>query len=418
MGKAASVKVLHLSISDGGGGAAMGAYRLHRGLLGAGVDSEMLVLRKVTEDPSVHRLATRLNLGGRALRRLADFQLRRDLKAYPRNNDGGHWSLNLHHNWPLASAVNSFGADIVNLHWVGDGLLPIAQLPDIRASIVWTLRDMWVFSGGCHYAGDCLNYLDACGHCPQLRYPSKRDISWRVNRLKKRTWSRLPLTIVTISEWLAECARASSILGDRRIEVIGNPIDPLIYKPLDRAASRHAFNLPQHKKLILFGAIGGASDRRKGFSYLADALKLGIADGETELVVFGSARPETLDVGLPVHQLGRFHDEVSLGMLYSACDVYVLPTTQEALGKTLMEALACGTPCVAFAGTGPDDMIGHRFDGYLAQMKDGADLAAGIEWALAQDWSRADLHARIVARYGVERISERYVNLYESLIDA
>ena len=410
------MKVLHLSISDGGGGAAMGAYRTHRGLQGAGVESEMLVLRKVTEDPSVHRLSDRLKRWGRAQRRLADFKLRRDLNASPRNNDGGHWSLNLHRGWPLASAVNSFGADIVNLHWVGDGLLPIAQLPDIRSSIVWTLRDMWAFSGGCHYAGDCLNYHDACGHCPQLRYPAKKDISWRVNRLKKRTWSRLPLTIVTISEWLAGCARASSILGDQRIEVIGNPIDPRVFKPLDRAAARAAFNLPLDKKLILFGALGGASDPRKGFSYLAEALTFGIADGETELVLFGSARPQTLDVGLPLHQLGRFHDEVSLGMLYSACDVYVLPSTQEALGKTLMEALACGTPCVAFEGTGPDDMIGHRLDGYLAQMKDSADLAAGIEWTLAQSWSREDLHARIVARYGVERVSEQYVRLYESLI--
>jgi len=408
------VKVLHLSIGDGGGGAAMGAYRLHRGLLGAGVDSEMLVLRKVTEDPTVHRLADRLNRWGRARRRLAERRQQRRLSINPRLEGSAHWSLN-QFVYPIASAINTFAANIVHLHWVGDNFLPIEQLALIEAPIVWTLRDMWAFSGGCHYAGDCLNYRDACGKCPQLRHPSKRDISWRVNRLKQRAWSQLPLTIVTISEWLAERARASSILGDRRIEVIGNPIDPRVFKPLDRAASRYAFNLPQDKRLILFGAIGGASDRRKGFSYLADALKLGIAEGETELVVFGSARAEALDVGLPARQLGRFHDEVSLGMLYSACDVYVLPTTQEALGKTLMEALACGTPCVAFAGTGPDDMIRHRLDGFLARMKDGADLAAGIEWALAQDWPRADLHARIVARYGVERISERYVKLYESL---
>lgn len=410
------MKVLHLSISDGGGGAAMGAYRLHRGLLGAGVDSEMLVLRKLTADPSVHRLADRFNRWERARRRLAERRHQRSLGGNPRLEGSAHWSLN-QFDYPIVAIINSFAADIVQLHWVGDNFLPIEQLAMIEAPIVWTLRDMWAFSGGCHYAGDCLNYIDACGHCPQLRYPAKRDISWRVHRLKKREWAQVPLMIVTISEWLAECARGSSILRDRRIEVIGNPIDPLVFKPLDRAASRQAFNLPQDKKLILFGAIGGASDKRKGFSYLADALNMGIADGQTELVLFGSARPEAIDVGLPVHQLGRFHDEVSLGMLYSACDVYVLPTTQEALGKTLIEALACGSPCVAFAGAGPDDMIAHRLDGYLARMKDSADLAAGIEWVLAQDWSRADLHARIVARYGVERISERYVKLYESLVD-
>lgn len=403
-------------MSDGGGGAAMGAYRLHRGLRQAGVESEMLVLRKVTEDPSVHRLADRLNRWERAQRRLAEGRHQRRLRDNPRAPGSGHWSLNLF-NYPIASVINSFGSDIVNLHWVGDNFLPIAQMAGIRAPIVWTLRDMWAFSGGCHYAGECLQYRAHCGDCPQLVAPSANDISARVHFSKRRAWSSLPLTIVTISEWLADCARSSSIIGDRRFEVIGNPIDPGVFKPLDREASRRAFNLPLDKLLILFGAIGGTSDRRKGFSYLAEALTMLPNDVQSELVLFGSARQEKIDVSRPVHQVGRLHDEVSLSALYSACDVYVLPTTQEALGKTLMEALACGTPCVAFAGTGPDDMIGHQQDGYLARMKDSADLAAGIKWTLSHSWPREDLQTRILDKYGVERISERYVKLYESLVD-
>jgi len=410
------VKVLHLSISDGGGGAAMGAYRLHRGLRQAGLESEMLVLRKVTEDPSVHRLADRLNRWERAQRRLAEWRHQRWLGKTPQVTGSGHWSLN-QFNYGIAKAINAFEADIVQLHWVGDNFLPIGQMARIRAPIVWTLRDMWAFSGGCHYAGGCHQYRAHCGDCPQLVAGSANDISARVHATKRRAWSSLPLTVVTISEWLADCARSSSIFGDRRIKVIGNPIDPRVFKPLDREASRRAFNLPLDKQLILFGAIGGTSDRRKGFSYLAEALTMLPNDGRTELVLFGSARQEEIDVGRPVHQVGRLHDEVSLSALYSACDVYALPTTQEALGKTLMEALACGTPCVAFAGTGPDDMIGHQQDGYLARMKDSADLAAGIEWTLAQTWPREDLQARILEKYGVERISERYVKLYESLVD-
>ena len=376
----------------------------------------MLVLRKVTEDPSVHRLSDRLNRWERAQRRLAGRRHQRRLSGNPRVSGNGHWSLN-QFNYPIAEAINSFASDIAHLHWVGDNFVPIRALNKIRAPIVWTLRDMWAFSGGCHYAGDCLNYRAQCGDCPQLDDGSANDISARVHAEKRSGWSEARLTIVTISEWLADCARASSILGDRRIEVIGNPIDPSVFKPLDRGAARAAFNLPLDKPLILFGAIGGASDPRKGFRYLAAALeKLGDG-GEAELVVFGSARHEKIGVGRPVHQVGRLHDEVSLSMLYSACDVYALPTTQEALGKTLMEALACGTPCVAFEGTGPDDMLGHRLDGYLARMKDTADLAAGIKWTLAQTWSREELRGRILERYGVERISERYMELYQSLIN-
>ena len=410
------MKVLHLSTSDGGGGAALGAYRLHRGLREYGVQSEMLALRKVTEDPTVHRLSSRLNRWGRAQRRLAEGRHRQRLGDNPRAPGSGHWSLNLF-NYPIASVINSFEADIVNLHWVGDNVLPIAQLEKIRAPIVWTLRDMWAFSGGCHYAGDCVNYQAACGNCPQLVNCADNDLSAKTHAAKRRAWAKLPLTVVAISEWLAACARSSSLLGDKRIEVIGNPIDPNVFKPLNRRTARQAFNLPLDKKLILFGAIGGTSDRRKGFRYLAEALGKLKNDEPVELVVFGSARKEAIEVDAPAHQIGRLRDEVSLSMLYSACDVYVLPTTQEALGKTLMEALACGTPSVTFDGTGPNDLLAHQVDGYLARMKDSADLAAGIKWTLAQAWSREELRQRIVQRFGVEQISERYVKLYESLID-
>jgi glycosyltransferase involved in cell wall biosynthesis len=412
--EASLVKILHVSISDGGGGAAMGAYRLHRGLRQAGVQSEMLVLRKVTEDATVHRLSSLLKRWGRAQRRLAARRHQRRLGDNPRVAGSGHWSLNLY-NYPIASVINAFAADIVNLHWVGDNFLPISQLQKIRAPIVWTLRDMWAFSGGCHYAGDCINYQHACGNCPQLVNRAENDISAKASAAKRRAWSKLPLTVVTISEWLAECARSSTLLADKRIEVIGNPIDPTSFKPLNRETARQAFNLPLDRKLILFGAIGGTSDGRKGFRYLAEALGKLNSDDPVELVVFGSARQETIDSHLPAHQAGRLHDEVSLSALYSACDVYVLPTVQEALGKTLMEALACGTPCVTFEGTGPNDIVAHQLDGYLARMKDSADLAAGIKWALAQAWSREALRRRIVQRFGVERISERYVNLYKSL---
>lgn len=409
------MKVLHLSISDGGGGAALGAYRLHRGLRQAGLQSEMLVLRKVTEDPSAHRLSDALSRWQRARRRLAERRHQRRLSGNPRATGSGHWSLN-QFDYPIASAINAFAADIVHLHWVGDNFLPIGQLGKIRAPLVWTLRDMWAFTGGCHYASDCRNYRAGCGACPQLDDGSAQDISALVHAKKRSEWSKLSLTAVAISEWLADCARASSILGDRRIEVISNPIDPRVFKPLDRRVARDAFNLPPDKPLILFGAIGGTGDLRKGFKYLAEALTKLADDGRAELVLFGSERHETIDVGRPAHQVGRLRDAVSLSALYSACDVYVLPTLQEALGKTLMEALACGSPCIAFAGTGPNDLVAHRLDGYLARMKDSADLAAGIEWTLAQSWSREALRRRILERYGVERISQRYVELYESLI--
>ncbi len=409
------MRVLFVSATDRAGGAGIGAYRLHQSLQRAGVESEMLVLRKVTSDPAVHRLSSRLPRWQRARRKLAERRHKRRLRVNARQPEAGHWSLN-QFSYPIAVAINAFDADIVHLHWLGDNYLPIGELASIKPPIVWTLRDMWAFTGGCHYAGDCLRYRESCGSCPQLRAGSPHDISARIIRQKREAWADLPLQFVTISRWLADCAAASPLLKGRRIEVIGNPIDPGVFKPLDRTAARRAFNLPGDKRLILFGAIGGTSDRRKGFNYLRDALRGMGRDSGVELVVFGGDGRADLEIGLPTHQVGRLGDEVSLCLLYSACDVYVLPTLQEALGNTLIEAQASGTPAVTFAGSGASDVIQHRVNGYLARHRDRADLLAGIEWTLAQSWSPQDLHRDIISRFGERQIAERYIRLYQLML--
>ncbi len=408
------MKVLFVSASDRIGGAAIGGYRLHQALQREGVHSEMLVLHKVTADPSVHRLAPHLDRLARARRRLGAIRHARRLRDNPRTAESGYWSLNLFA-YPIADVINSFGADIVHLNWVGDNYLPIRELAKIKAPTVWTLQDMWAFTGGCHYAGDCLAYQKACGNCPQLVAGAADDMSARAMREKRLAWSQLSLNAIALSNWLADCARASALFKDKRVEVIGNPIDPEFYKPLDKMESRRAFNLPLDKQLILFGAVGGTSDKRKGFRFLREALD-GITAENVELVIFGSAYDEDLQLGIATHQVGRLQDDVSLNLLYSAADVYVLPTVQEALGNTLVEALACGTPCVTFDGSGAVDIVQHRRSGYVARLKDCADLLTGIEWVLARSWPAQDLHKSIIARYGNRHIAGQTIKLYQSLL--
>ena len=409
------MKVLQIATSDRAGGAAIGAYRLHQALRGAGIASDMLVLRKVTADPHAHRLSAYLSRWQRAGRRLAERRHHRRLAANPRQPESGHWSLNLY-GYPIAEVINSFKPDIAHIQWVGDNFLPVSELAKIQAPIVWTLQDMWALTGGCHYSGACTRFHADCGDCPQLVAPASTDISYRVSRSKQRHWAEASMAVVCLSRWLAECARASAVLKGRRIEVIGNLVDPSVFKPNDKAAARRAFNLPADKKLILFGAIGGTSDRRKGYRYLHEALAGVADDGDTALVIFGGEQKAELQLPLPVHQVGALQDEVSLSLLYGACDVYVLPTLQEAFGNTLVEALASGTPCVTFDGSGAVDIVRHRHNGYVARLRDREDLLRGIEWTLAQAWYSEKLHEDIVARYGASQVARQYVALYQSLL--
>ena len=150
------MKVLTISATDKIGGAGIASYRLHQALLRSGLAAEMLVWRKVTADPTVHRLAGRLNRWQRARRRLAERRHRLALDKHARKAGSAYWSLN-HRSYPVSAAINSFAADLVHLHWIGDNFLPIAEFAKIKAPIVWTLHDMWAFTGGCHYAGTCTN---------------------------------------------------------------------------------------------------------------------------------------------------------------------------------------------------------------------------------------------------------------------
>jgi glycosyltransferase involved in cell wall biosynthesis len=410
------MKVLHLSTSDIEGGAARAAYRLHQGLQQIGVPSEMLVRAKFSGDPAVKAQKNLLTKLGPPLNGLpVQFYSQRDRSTM----FSPQWVPD-----KIRGSVTTLKPDIVNLHWVCNGYLDIKTPAALNRPLVWTLQDMWPFTGGCQYSQDCQGYEEACGHCPQLQSQRAADLSRWVWRRKQRAWKRLNLTIVAPSHWIAECARASSLFGDRRIEVIPFCLDTHKYKPIPKQTARELLNLPQHKQLVLFGALAATKDRRKGFHLLLPALQYlshsGLQD-QIELVVFGSAPPDNpVNLGFPAHYLGHLNDDLSLAIVYAAADVMVVPSLQESFGQTGSEALACGTPVVAFDATGPRDIVDHQQTGYLAKPFDVEDLAQGIAWVLAEPGRHQTLcrqaRAKAEQEYPLERQARQYAALYEDIL--
>jgi glycosyltransferase involved in cell wall biosynthesis len=183
--------------------------------------------------------------------------------------------------------------------------------------------------------------------------------------------------------------------------------------------------LPQDKQLILFGSLKATGDKRKGFHLLQPALrdlsKSGWQD-RLELVIFGASEPDNPpDFGLKAHYLGTFSDDLSLALVYSAADVFVLPSTQENLANTVMEAIACGTPCVAFNIGGMPDMIEHQKNGYLAQAYKNEDLAQGIAWVLENEERHQKLSHRACEKaqqeFTVEIQARRYLSIFTEICD-
>lgn len=405
------MKALHINTDESRGGAARSANRLYAAQRIVGTDARMLVLRRSTRDPNVDSVP--LNRLQRLIRRRVIHLDRPSKRAYPEYR-GGDWSTG-RVSTPVLGYLERARPDVVNLHWLGGGMLSVEALARIRAPIVWTLHDMWAVTGGCHYAGSCVLYRTGCGSCPQLRSTQPRDISASTWERKRRSWRDLNLTIVTPSRWLADIVKESPILGGYRTEVIPNAIDTQVFRPFNAAFARDVLRLPQDKTLILFGA-QHIDDERKGFAYLSKALALLPERDDVELVLFGVSQP-ALETNLKAHHVGTIDNDRLLALLYSAADVFVAPSVQDNLPNTVMEALTCGTPSVGFHIGGMPDLIDHQQSGYLARPLDAEDLAHGISWSLA---NRAALgeHARAeaVSRYDSMQIAARYVGLYTEII--
>jgi glycosyltransferase involved in cell wall biosynthesis len=413
------MRIIHLSTSDITGGAARAGYRLHQGLLQNNITSKILAQQKESNDASV------IGPVSNPVRGLANFKRSFDhlpKLLYPRRK-----STIFHFQWVpemLKKKIKTQYPDVVHLQWICGGFLNISTLPRINKPIVWTLHDMWPFTGGCHYSGVCQGYKKSCGKCPQLGSNLEHDLSRWTWRRKAKAWQNLNLSLIAPSHWMKVLSQQSSLFRDRPTEVIPYGIDTDLFSPKDRKTVRSYLGLPRDKKLILFGAVNPLSDRRKGFHLLSLALQQFTKTStceETELIVFGASNPlNPPNFGLKSTYLGRLYDDISLALVYAACDLFVVPSVEDNLPNTIIEAMACGTPCAAYRIGGISDMVSHKKNGYLAEPFSVEDLAAGIQWIIEDDARRQELSTearkKITADFNLEQVANRYITLYKKII--
>jgi glycosyltransferase involved in cell wall biosynthesis len=411
------VKVALVNADDGIGGASRASYRLYRGLLAEGIDARLFVRAKRSDDEGVRGPVGFWDTGMARLRPLATGPL---LALYDRARAGVH-SLNLvptrlHHR------IEADRPDLVHLHLLSKETISIREVGRIDRPIVWTLHDMWTFCGTEHYTEDGPSARFRNGYAS--RFAAGLDLDRWTWRRKLKHWDVDRMTVIAPSRWMATLARESALLRRCRIETIPNGIDTAVFKPIDRRIAREILNLPLDRRLVLFGAMRATSDRRKGFEYLKaalDRIAVGPLRHVVELVVFGATAPRSPErFGLKTHYVGQINDEVALALLYASADAFVAPSRQDNLPNTVMEALACGTPCVAFRVGGLPDMIVDRENGYLAEPFVADDLAAGIIWLL-EDEDRAlrlSTNARetAVASFRLDQQAAATAALYRSLL--
>ena len=300
-------------------------------------------------------------------------------------------------------------------------MLSIRDIGRIQKPIVWTLHDMWAFCGAEHYTDDH-RWRDGYRRDNRPIHESGFDLnrwSWK----RKCTHWQKRMHIVTPSQWLADCVRQSALMREWPVSVVPNPIDIERWKPVEKSLSRELLGLPPEVPLVLFGAMGGGRDPRKGFDLLGavlEHLRHEPRSSGMELVVFGQREPQSPPkLGFPVHYTGHLHDDLSLCALYSSADAMVIPSRLDNLPNTGVEALACATPVIAFQTGGLQDLVDHHNTGYLAKAFDTEDLANGIAWVLAQrETGRLSEKAReqALARFAAPLVATKYRAVYEHAV--
>lgn len=422
------MKIVLVSTYDAGGGAAIACYRLAQALIGHGHQVNMLVGKKTKTDTlfvaanttyfSNKNLLARFSIERFML--LLKLKFKKDIFQF----STGYFGQNIHEHPAVLEA------DVVNLHWVHHNFLStnaIGELQKTNKPIVWTLHDMWAFTGGCHYTAGCNHYTISCGNCPYLRSPSANDLSAQIWKSKKKMLRPGRIHFVSCSKWLASEVGKSGLLANERVTAIANPIDIGLFKPLDKLASKKALNLEPNKFHILF-ASANTKDERKGFIYFKAALEKVLAthpgiEQHIEVVIFGKMEEEiklALE-GISVHFLGSISSSETIVAVYNAADIFVIPSLQDNLPNTIMESLACGTPVVGYATGGIPEMIVHQDNGYLCPPKSIDELAAGMLWVFNHpNKEHLQNNARnfVVSHYQHSVIAAQYTTAYQNAFAA
>ena len=416
------MRVLIINTSERTGGAAVAANRLMEALNNNGVKAKMLVRDKETTNLSVCTLPQTWRLRWHFLwERLCiwlHLHLKRELL----------FEIDIANCGTDITTLPEFKeADVIHLHWINQGMLSLKDIRKILKSgkrVVWTMHDIWPATAICHLTMDCRNFETQCQNCRLLPGGgSSNDLSARIWKKKQQLLEGKRIKIVTCSQWLGREAQKSALLSNQYITTIPNPIDTHRYHPSDKRKARQSLGLPTDGHIILF-ASQRVTNPNKGMQYLIEACKLMANEhpdccANTSVAILGGHAEEIANMlPFPTHALGYVNDEQRIVDTYNSADVFVLPSLSENLPNTIMEAMACGVPCVGFRVGGIPEMIDHQSNGYVANFRDAADLAKGIHYVLDeanQQTLSSNCLQKVAHNYSQQSVAKKYIEVYDKI---
>lgn len=399
------IRVLHVIGGSLHGGAAKGAINLHRSLLRSGVESFVVcgyADRKVANTFNVVASIFWAQVLERCDNLVLKFFLKRRKIIFSPGLVGAR----------LRDLVNSLDVDILHLHWVNAGFFNISELQKMDLPIVWTVRDAWPFTGGCHIPMSCLEFKKQCSGCEQLGDFQPIDLARLLHRRKSEILRRIRnVTAVGISPFIKNQLVQSSLWRQKRVEVIENSIDFSAFTRFDKQFARSILGLESDKFIVLCGNNSGEIWKGHFFFY---RLVEDLAVKNFEMVSFGRGKPY---VGC--RDYGFIKTTRELSLLYSAVDVFVFPSIYEPFGKAPFEAAFCGSKIVSFSGTGTADFYKKKYEGWWKLLdKRGYEGILGAIYSFAASRSESCAYKDLLDQFCEDRTADKYIELYHEILGA
>lgn len=407
-----ALRVLLIAVKDLAGGAHRSAFRLHQALRAAGVESIMAVREKMSCDPNVHQL-TAAEFGWP--KRGRGFLDRLPSCCLVRSSDPISLGLQSIH---LNRVIDRHNPDVLHLHWVNGGMVGIAAAAAATRPVVWTLHDMWAFTGGCHYAGNCTEYQRSCDNCPKVNpWPLVKHVPQWVHSRKSQLWGSRKLNAIAPSRWMAAAARDSSLFAHGDVRKIGYCFDPAVFRPDGREAARRRLGLTPEKPCVLFV---NASQPRKGAAMIGQIMEemSQMSAWKESDFSFAGGLPAGVQGDVPrVRLLPVTHDEAVMAEYFAAADLFVMPSLEDNLPNAIIESLACGTPVAAFAVGGIPEMITNGENGCLSAECTVAGMARAISRLDPRTLrSRNEIATDAKASYSQSEISRQHIAFYHDVM--
>ncbi|MCR9684644.1 glycosyltransferase [Vibrio antiquarius] len=396
--------VVHIVGGKLNSGAARGAYWLHTELRNQGVESYLLVndSGKHEDDNIIFLLNKKRYVFSNILIRMANLFVRKTLLRKVENIFSNGFFGYFLHKHPIVKK-----ADIVNLHWINDGIVSLYSISKLNKTTFWTVRDMWPITGGCHYSMDCEQYLTKCGSCPVLNSRSSKDFSRFIFEYKKNIIKDNNIKAIAISNWVKDVVDRQGVFP-QSVKVPNFIDNKSFYFDREIYSSSSFFR-------VLLGA-QNINDFYKGFKDAIESInRLSlILEVPISVTTFGAVSDSLamlFNDSVTINQVG-FIDSNKLREIYNSSDVFLMPSHMETFGKTTLEALACGLPVVAYNSTGPKDIILHEYNGYLSSPYNSESLAEGLMWVYSNNTLELKLKCESDARkrFFAPAIGELYIS--------